>query len=100
MNWEMLGAIGQLAGVVIGIPSLVYLAIQIRAQSKERRHAAINQVAESWGEVMKSLNDNEEFAAIYLRGLQSFNELDAVSILRFSVYLWRSLNYLEVMYFN
>jgi len=26
MNWEMLAAIGQLAAVFVGIPSLIYLA--------------------------------------------------------------------------
>ena len=100
MNWEMLAAIGQLAAVVIGIPSLVYVAIQIRAQTKERRNAAISSLASSWDELMKSLNDSAEFAAIYLRGLQSFNELDSVSKVRFSVYLGRSLRNLEGMYFH
>ena len=38
MNWEMLTPFGQLAAVVIGIPSLIYLALQIRAQTQERRH--------------------------------------------------------------
>ena len=99
MNWEMLAAIGQLAAVVIGIPSLVYLAIQIREQTKERRNAAISQMAASWGELTKSLNDSAEFAAIYLRGLQSFNELDSVAKLRFSVYMGRSLRNVEGMYF-
>lgn len=99
MNWEMLAAIGQLAAVVVGIPSLVYLAIQIREQTKERRNAAISHMAASWGELTKSLNDSAEFAAIYLRGLQSFSELDSVSKVRFSVYMGRSLRNVEGMYF-
>ena len=41
MNWEMLAAFGQLAAVVIGIPSLIYLALQIRAQTQERRQSAV-----------------------------------------------------------
>jgi len=42
MNWEMLAAIGQLAAVFVGIPSLIYLAVQIREQTKERRQSAVN----------------------------------------------------------
>ena len=42
MNWEMLSAVGQLAAVFIGIPSLIYLAIQIREQTEERRQSAVN----------------------------------------------------------
>jgi hypothetical protein len=100
MNWEMLAAIGQMAAVVIGIPSLIYLATQIREQTKERRNAAIRSLVASWDELMKSLNDSAEFAAIYLRGLQSFDALDSVSKVRFSVYLGRSLRNLEGMYFH
>ena len=42
MNWEMLAAIGQLAAVFVGIPSLIYLATQIREQTKERRQSAVH----------------------------------------------------------
>jgi len=100
MNWEMVAAIGQMAAVVVGIPSLIYLATQIREQTRERRNAAIRSLAASWDELMKSLNDSAEFAAIYLRGLQSFSSLDSVSKVRFSVYLGRSLRNLEGMYFH
>jgi hypothetical protein len=69
MNWEMLAAIGQLAAVIVGIPSLIYLAVQIREQNKERRHAAVNSLTVQWGDLTKSLHDDAEFAAIFLRGV-------------------------------
>jgi len=40
MNWEQIAAIAQVFTAVAIIPFLVYLAIQIRDQSKERRRAA------------------------------------------------------------
>lgn len=75
----MLAAIGQLAAVFIGIPSLIYLAIQIREQTKERRQSAVHALTEQWGDVAASVHDNAETAAIYLRGMQSFSDLDTVS---------------------
>jgi hypothetical protein len=45
MNWEMLATVGQLAAALVGIPSLIYLALQIRAQTKERRQSAVNALA-------------------------------------------------------
>jgi hypothetical protein len=68
----MLAAIGQLAAVFIGIPSLIYLAIQIRAQTRERRQSAVNALTVQWGDLTRSLHDSADFSAIYLRGLQSF----------------------------
>src|SRR5205085_8215444 len=84
MNWEMLAAIGQLAAALVGIPSLIYLAIQIREQTKERRQAAVHALTEQWGDLTQSLHDNPEMASIFLRGAHSFNDLDPVSKLRFS----------------
>src|SRR4029077_13537254 len=84
MNWEMLAAIGQLAAVVVGIPSLIYLAVQIRGQTKERRQSAVNALTVQWCDLTRSLHDTAEFPAIFLRGVQSFDNLDPVSKLRFS----------------
>src|SRR6266436_8328290 len=100
MNWEMLAAIGQLAAVFVGIPSLIYLALQIREQTKERRQSAVNALAVQWGDLTKSLHDNAEFGAIYLRGVQSFNDLDAVSKLRFSSFLNRFFKNFQAMFFS
>jgi hypothetical protein len=100
MNWEMLAAIGQLAAVCVGIPSLIYLAVQIREQTKERRQSAVNALAVQWGDLTKSLHDNAEFGAIYLQGVQSFTDLDAVSKLRFSAFLNRFFKNFEGMYFS
>src|ERR671937_452396 len=69
MNWEMLAAVGQLAAAVIGIPSIIYLAVQIRAQTRERHQSAVNALTVLWGDLTRSL-ESAEFAPIYLRGVQ------------------------------
>src|SRR5436305_7503480 len=75
MNWEMLAAIGQLAAVFVGIPSLIYLAVQIREQTKERRQSAVNVLTAQWGDLTCALHDSAELSAIFLRGVQSFADL-------------------------
>ena len=96
----MLAAIGQLAAVFIGIPSLIYLAVQIREQTKERRQSAVNALTVQWGDLTKALHDSGEFSALYLRGVQSFVDLDAVSKLRFSAFQNRFFKNFEGMYFS
>src|SRR5947207_14476708 len=99
MNWEMLAAIGQLAAVFVGIPSLIYFAVQIREQTKERRHSAVNVLTAQWGDLTCALHDSAALSAIFLRGVQSFADLDAVSKLRFSSFFNRFFNHFEAMYF-
>jgi hypothetical protein len=96
----MLAAIGQLAAVLIGIPSIIYLAMQIRQQTKERTHAAVHALTEQWGDITGSLHDNAELADIFLRGLRSFDDLDAVDKVRFSAFFNRLLTFFEGMYYS
>jgi hypothetical protein len=96
----MLTAIAQLATVFIGIPSLVYFAVQIREQTRERRQAAVNALTAQWGDLTKALHENAEFTAIYLRGIHSFHDLDAVSKVRFSAYQNRFFKNFEGMYYS
>jgi hypothetical protein len=100
MNWQMLTAIGQLAAVFIGVPSIIYFAIQLREQTRERRQAAVNALTVQWGELTKALHENAEFTALYLRGVQSFHDLDAVSKLRFSAFQNRFFKNFEGMYYS
>jgi hypothetical protein len=100
MNWQMLTAIGQLAAVFIGVPSIIYFAIQLREQTRERRQAAVNALTVQWGDLTKALHENAEFTAIYLRDVQSFHDLDAVSKLRFSAFQNRFFKNFEGMYYS
>jgi hypothetical protein len=100
MNWEMLTAIGQLATVFIGVPSVIYFAIQLREQTRERRQAAVNALTVQWGDLTKALHENAEFTALFLRGVQSFHDLDAVSKLRFSAFQNRFFKNFEGMYYS
>ena len=67
MNWEMITAIGQLATVLVGVPSIIYFAIQLREQTRERRQAAVNALTVQWGDLTKALHEDPEFTAVYLR---------------------------------
>src|SRR5438874_12760477 len=100
MNWEMLAAIGQLAAVFVGIPSLIYLAVQIREQTKERRQSAVNALTVQWGDLTRALHESAVFTAIYLRGVHSFHELDAGSKLRFSAFQIRFFKNFEGLYYS
>jgi len=86
MNWEMLSAIGQLVAAAGVIPSMIYVAVQIREQNKERRRAGINILTSQWAELVKSVQQSGEFATLLLQGIQSFASLDAPSKLRFSAF--------------
>jgi hypothetical protein len=89
MNWEMISAIGQMLGAIGVIISIVYLAAQIRNQNKESQRAAMNVLTSHWSDLNRTLAENPDMAALWLRALRSFDDLDAESKLRFGAHLGR-----------
>jgi len=55
---------------------------------------------EHWSDLNKSLVDDPEFAALWLRALQSFDQLDGASKLRFSAHLGRFLRFADSLYLS
>jgi|GEM_PF-6462052 hypothetical protein len=46
MNWEAIGALGEIIGAGAVVVSLIYLAVQIRGQSSEARTAGMHAVSQ------------------------------------------------------
>jgi hypothetical protein len=100
MNWEMISAIGQLLGAIAVIVSLVYLALQIRAQKKESRNAVVNSLTTQFNDFMRSQTESRDLCALWLRGLHSFEELDGASKLPFGSHIGRQLRTADSLYLH
>lgn len=98
MNWDAISAVGQMVGAVGVIVSLVYLASQIRTQKTESRRAAINLLTTHWSDLMNAHVESAEFCELWLRGVESFDDLDAASKVRFSAHLGRFLRTADSLY--
>ena len=57
MNWEAIGAVGEVAGAAGVIASLIYLAVQIRQNTRSVEAATYQSVAESLADVSYRLVD-------------------------------------------
>ena len=53
MNWDAVGAIGEIVGAFAVVLSLVYLSIQIRTQNNESRLASVSQTVAAQRESMR-----------------------------------------------
>lgn len=77
MNWDAVGAVGEIVGAFAVIASLVFLALQIRAQNRETRLAAMHEISESFRESL-SQSCVPEIADILVRsGLDYESLLDS-----------------------
>lgn len=63
MNWDAIGAIGEIIGATAVVVSLFYLATQIRVQNRESRIASIHQVVEGYRTSIAWLSDPQTWDA-------------------------------------
>jgi hypothetical protein len=81
MNWDAIGAVGEIVGAGAVVISLVYLALQIRVQNAESRAAAQHDFIVGWREVSAAFT-NGELAEIWVRANKGPDGLTEVELLQ------------------
>ena len=107
MNWDAIGAIGELVGALVVFLTLIYLATQIRIQNqqlqlqnRETRLAGNQELFKSITEHTQAINSDPELIEIYYQSFtKNFSEFDTKSALRLSfiyqnqVKIWENAYY-------
>ena len=89
MNWEAIGAVGEILGALGVIVSLVYLASQIRTQNRESRVAAVNEWTNQWNQFLVSFAEHPNLAELWIKGARDFSALDSTEVVQYSSQLGR-----------
>jgi len=69
MNWDAIGAIGEIVGAVAVIATLVYLAIQIRDSARASRSAAVTDATTAMQAFYQELGSNPKASQLFLNAL-------------------------------
>ena len=75
MNWDAIGAVAELLGAIGVILSLLYLAAQIRQNSRATRVETERYLNEAWNTVQADLGNDERTAEIVNRGFENYQAL-------------------------
>ena len=104
MNWDALGAIGEVVGAIAVVMTLAYLAIQVRQNSsslnRSNEYAQAASVHESnnlYIKVFSPVLENGEVADIYNRAMNGA-DLSETDSLRFAMFANTYLAYVEALY--
>jgi hypothetical protein len=83
MNWDAIGAVGEIIGAMAVFLTLIYLALQIRQNTKAVQAAAVDASVGKLNDVRGTMYGSSEISHIYIQGLAHPDELDEESRLRF-----------------
>jgi hypothetical protein len=98
MSLEDLARIGEFAGVIAVLVTLLYLSIQVRQSIRETRDQTAWRITESLNQFTVALTSDGETAEIWCRGNDNFDALDRVERERFVVLVAQWGNVLIALY--
>lgn len=84
MNWEAVGAVAELVGAIGVIASLLYLAIQVRSNTRMMRTTAEQDAIDSFRNFQRSLLEADRLK-IFRTGVEDLNALSEDERARFIV---------------
>ena len=98
MNWDALGAIAEFFGAVGVIVTLIYLSIQVRANTKATKDEATRSLMLANSEVAMDAAKDAELADIIQRGFYSPGELTPAEQARYNLYFFSYYNQVDYAY--
>jgi hypothetical protein len=84
MNWEIGAAVAEIVGAIAVVISLIYLALQIRAQTNLSRLAAQHEVSKGIREA-SLLFATEDISGLFARGNNDFDSMPEAELVRLIV---------------
>lgn len=100
MNWDAIGAVGEIIGAMAVVISVAYLAIQIRKQTDEAKMAATRGLAAEYHNWLKSLTDDEKLTELYLKAIRDYMSLEDNDRMQISIFFIRGFRVLEQQYIH
>ncbi len=95
MNWDAIGAIGEILGSFAVLLTLVYLAVQLRQTYAAIKVSSANTIANTTGQVWIEMITNEDFVDLILKGNGGLANLSANERTRFVMYNSVTMRFFE-----
>ena len=100
MNWDAIGAIGELVGAAAVFISLIYLGVQLRNSKRSDQIIAASQAAGSVDDWIGQIVRDNELLLLYRNGLKDYDSLSPEEKNRFTLLVAQFLRSVETIWFH
>jgi len=87
MNWDAIGAIGEVVGALLVVGSLLFVGFQIRQSVRESRAATMDRITSGWVDFYYKLSQDADLSEIMRKGMNDLSSLTDPEHFRFNVLL-------------
>ncbi len=100
MNWDGIGAFADVVAAFGVIITLLYLAIQIREQTKESRLSATRELARDWSEGLRFISGDDSNMELYQRAIADYAGLSGGDRIRAYMMFSSQIRIIEIQHFH
>lgn len=100
MTLNELGSLGEFVGAIGVVVTLVYLALQIRHNTRAMRSSMHQDMNESTLRIAESMSDNGELVRIVIKAEADYENMTAEERYRFEAYAERIFGNFESVYYS
>lgn len=98
MNWEMVGAIGEVSGALAVLATLAYLAVQIRQSNKLTTTSIYESAMDGYIRLNQLVVNDAEAASIFQRGFSDISLLNEEENFRYNMMFRAFLNHIYKLF--
>ena len=98
MNWAAIGATAELIAAVLVLPTLVYLAIQFRQNTKAIKSATYQAINDSMSKNLDDMINNEYLVPFFLKAQEDYSSLSKEEKARFHFFNMALLRRFEAVH--
>jgi hypothetical protein len=84
VNWEAISAIGQIVGAFAVVISLIYVAVEVRRNTRASRLTAMRSMSDAFNRWVQQLAVHPHLTEVFYRGIHDFQSLEGTDLVRFS----------------
>ena len=100
MSWESISAIGEIVGAVGVVISLIYLAVQIRQNTRAMKAQSAREAVAAMRDFNKSMVEDPEISRIFRRGAEGLTNLNEEERARFGHILFNFFKTAEELHYQ
>lgn len=100
MDWNTIGVISEIVGAIGILATLIYLAIQIRNNTREVKTENIHRVTDSFNQLSLMIASDKDLAELWHKGMQNYDDLNDSEKARFEFIWLAAFRIYDSLYFQ
>ena len=73
MDWEAIGAVGEVCGAIAVVITLVYMSRQLRENTNSIKLQSIESTFKEWNDVLRDMHSSDGVGPAYFKALNAYS---------------------------